>query len=291
MQVSAINTINNQVSDTVSTDSNGEYSLKLSKGKYIFIFKYDNSLYKATTYKVKGASEEECSYVVEGEYTLNGQKITGGATDEITLDGDLSNLNIGLISKNTFDLQIQKSVSKIIVKNSAGTKTYEQKDGTELAKAEIKSKYLKDSLVVIEYKMKITNAGSVAGYAKNIEDNLPATLTFSSEMNKDWYKSGTKIYNTSLANTLIKPGESKEVTLVLTKTMTESNTGLINNKASISVSSNIDGMEDKNNNDSQANVIISVSTGALVSYIAVVLGLFGILGISAYMFVRNVKKK
>ena len=291
VQVSAINTINNQVSDTVSTDSNGEYSLKLSKGKYIFIFKYDNSLYKATTYKVKGASDEECSYVVEGEYTLNGQKITGGATDEITLDGDLSNLNIGLISKNTFDLQIQKSVSKIIVKNSAGTKTYEQKDGTELAKAEIKSKYLKDSLVVIEYKMKITNAGSVAGYAKNIEDNLPATLTFSSEMNKDWYKSGTKIYNTSLANTLIKPGESKEVTLVLTKTMTESNTGLINNKASISVSSNVDGMEDKNNNDSQANVIISVSTGALVSYIAVVLGLFGILGISAYMFVRNVKKK
>ena len=139
--------------------------------------------------------------------------------------------------------------------------------------------------------MKITNNGSVAGYAKNIEDNLPATLTFNSEMNKDWYKSGTKIYNTSLANTLIKPGESKEVTLVLTKTMTESNTGLINNKASISVSSNVDGIEDKNNNDSQANVIISVSTGALVSYIAVVLGLFGILGISAYMFVRNVKKK
>ena len=209
-----------------------------------------------------------------------------GATDALTLNNNLSDINIGLVTKENFNLDIQKYVSKITVKNSEGTKVYDQKDGTTLAKAEIKSKYLKGSLVVIEYKFKIINNGDIEGYAKKIEDNLPTTLTFNSSMNSDWYTSGNELYNSSLANTLIEPGETKELTLVLTKTMTESNTGLINNKAQIAESSNTKGIEDKNQNVGSANVIISVSTGTVLNYIAIVLVVFAILTSGAYLFIK-----
>ena len=74
--------------------------------------------------------------------------------------------------------------------------------------------------MVVKYKFTITNEGVIEGYVKKLADYLPAELKFSSELNKDWYegKDGV-IYNASLANTVIKPGESKEVTLVLTKAM------------------------------------------------------------------------
>ena len=210
------------------------------------------------------------------------------ATDVLSLENNLTNIDIGLINKNKFSLDIKKYVSKIVVQNSTGTKTYEQKEGTTLAKAEIKAKNLKDSLVVIEYKIKITNVGEVEGYAKNIEDILPSSLTFKSSMNSDWYKSGANLYNSSLANTPIKPGESRELTLTLTKTMTESNSGLINNKAKIEKSSNSQGTENKNDSIGSANVIISVSTGALINYIVIVLVTFIVMGLLAYVFVKKI---
>ena len=209
----------------------------------------------------------------------------------MTLNSDLSDVNIGLVTKDKFNLDIQKYVSKITVKNSAGTKVYDQKDGTTLAKAEIKSKYLKDSLVVIEYKFKITNNGDIEGYAKKVEDNLPTTLTFNSSMISDWYTSGNVLYNSSLANTLIKPGETKELTLVLTKTMTEANTGLINNKAQITESSNTKGIDMEKQSTGSANVIISVSTGAMINYIVIVVATFIMLSLGAFLFVNYFKIK
>ena len=143
-------------------------------------------------------------------------------------------------------------------------------------------------MVVIEYKIKITNVGEVEGYAKNIEDILPSSLTFKSSMNSDWYKSGANLYNSSLANTPIKPGESRELTLTLTKTMTESNSGLINNKAKIEKSSNSQGTENKNDSIGSANVIISVSTGALINYIVIALVTFIVMGLLAYVFVKKI---
>ena len=97
---------------------------------------------------------------------------------------------------------------------------------------------------------------------------MPKTLSFNSNLNSDWYVSGDNLYNTSLANTKIEPGETKELTLVLTKQMTDSNTGLVNNKVSIAETSNDLGAKNESNDKGSADVIISVSTGALVNYVA-----------------------
>ena len=268
MVVDAMNAENGQVVASTKTQADGTYQFNLENGKYIILFHYDNSIYTTTTYQVKGASDTENSDAIEREVTINGTASTVGATDTITVDKDTSNIDIGLITRNTFDLKVDKYVSKITVTNNDKTTTYDQKENTTLAKAEIKSKNLNGSLVVIEYKIKVTNNGQLAGYARNIVDYMPSTLSFNSSLNSDWYISGNNLYNTSLANTKIEPGESKELTLVLTKTMTESNTGLVNNKAEITESSNEQGIKDETNDKGSADVIISVSTGALVNYIA-----------------------
>ena len=214
---------------------------------------------------------------------IGGNTITVGATDTITLDDNISNIDIGLITRSTFDLSLKKYVSKITVTNNSKKQIYEQKDNTTLAKAEIKAKNLEGSLVVIEYKIAVTNVGEVAGYARNIVDYMPATLNFNSSMNSDWYMSGNNLYNTSLANTKIEPGETKELTLVLTKTMSNANTGLVNNKAEITESSNELGIKDKTNDQGSANVIISVSTGALVNYITTTIFTLVVLAGLAYL--------
>ena len=70
--------------------------------------------------------------------------------------------------------------------------------------------------------------------------------------------------------------------------MTESNSGLINNKAKIEKSSNSQGTENKNDSIGSANVIISVSTGALINYIVIVLVTFIVMGLLAYVFVKKI---
>lgn len=268
IEVNAINAETGKVEATTKTGNDGTYKLDLVKGKYIIVFKYDTNIYGTTTYQVKGANDTENSDAISREISIDGNTITAGTTDTINLEKNISNIDVGLILRSTFDLKLQKYVGKITVKNDSKTSEYDQKENTTLAKAEIKSKNLSGSLVVIEYKIKVTNTGDVAGYARNIVDYMPSSLSFNSSLNSDWYISGNNLYNTSLANTKIEPGESKELTLVLTKTMTDSNTGLVNNKAEIAESSNELGIKDETNEKGSADVIISVSTGALVNYVA-----------------------
>ena len=283
IEVNAINAETGKVEATTKTGNDGTYKLDLVKGKYIIVFKYDTNIYGTTTYQVKGANDTENSDAISREITIDGNTITAGTTDTINLEKNISNIDLGLILRSTFDLKLQKYVGKITVKNDSKTSEYAQKENTTLAKAEIKSKNLSGSLVVIEYKIKVTNTGDVAGYARNIVDYMPSSLSFNSSLNSDWYISGNNLYNTSLANTKIEPGESKELTLILTKTMTDSNTGLVNNKAEITESSNELGIKDETNEKGSADVIISVSTGALVNYVATTIITLVVLAGLAYL--------
>ena len=102
-----------------------------------------------------------------------------------------------------------------------------------MAKAEIDAKLVNATSVVVEYKIKITNEGETDGYVRRVVDYLSSDYRFSSELNKDWYQSDGKLYNTSLANERIQAGETKELTLTVTKQLTENNIGLISNTAEL----------------------------------------------------------
>lgn len=262
-----------------TTNDNGIYILSnLGNGNYIAIFEYNNTQYSLTKYKVEGVSEAQNSDVRLNEISLEGKKQNIASTDVIKIeDTDISNIDIGLIELKDFDLKLDKTISKVIIQNSAGTSTKEYND-EKIAKAEIDAKQLKGTTVIIEYKIKVSNIGEVAGYARKIADYIPKDLQFSSEMNKDWYQADNALYSSSIANDKIEPGESKTLTLTLTKKMNEENLGLVNNRAEIVEAYNdlglsdinsTPGNQDKNENDySSADIILSIKTGKAV-YISI----------------------
>ena len=278
VQTNKIATYNNE-EITTTTGSDGQYELvNLPKGKYIVAFEYDTNKFMVTTYQAEGVDESINSDAVKASRVVDGNEITAAFTDSINLNNDKIDIDLGLAEAKVFSLKLDKTISKIIVTNKNGSKTYDY-DDSSLAKVEIPSKELSGSNVVIEYKLKVTNVGEIAGYAKTIVDYLPKSLTFNSGLNSNWYKKGNNVYTSSLSDTLIEPGESKEVTLTLTKKMTELNTGLTNNKAEIESAYNSLGIPntttDKNNegtsNAGSADAIIGVKTGTAASYVALTL--------------------
>lgn len=278
---------------SVTTNENGFYSFDtVAKGEYLVIFEYDTSKYILTTYEKDGTDSNNNSKVINKTITNSGEEKTVASTEVIKVDSNnIANINMGLQLAKNFDLKLDKYVTKVIIQNSKGTSTNEY-DNETFAKAEIDSKLLNGTTAVVEYTIKITNVGEVDAYAKKIADYISKDYKFSSDLNKDWYQSGDILYNSSLANEKIAPGESKEIKLVVTKQMTENNTGLINNTAKIVDSYNDLGLEDNNdNNSNSADLILSIKTGQVVTTVSLVITTIIIIGATAYIIGRFVLNK
>ena len=287
---------------TPATDENGTYTFsKISKGKYTVVFLYDTANYSATVYRKEGVDETQNSDAVDSKITLQGITRIAGITEEIEVkDSNIYNIDLGLVSNPKFDLRLDKTVSKITVQDSNGTNVYECND-TKLAKKDLVSKQIPNTTIIVEYKITVTNEGAVPGYVKKIVDYMPTEMKFNSELNRDWYTSESGIlYNSSLSNTVIKPGESKAVTLTLTKKMTEDNLGLYHNEAEIYEAYNDLGIKDVDSKEanktseeddiSSADVLITVKTGEVILFIGLAITIILIIGSSAYFIKKKVIK-
>ena len=284
----------------VTTNDNGVYILDhIGNGKYIVIFDYDNSAYALTKYKVEGVSEANNSDAMMKDISIDGENKKLASTDILELDNsNISDINVGYIKVQSFDLKLEKFVSRIIIQDSTGSTVREYNDET-LARAELDAKRVNGATTLIEYKIRVSNIGEVAGYARRIADYMPNDLKFSSELNKDWYQTQDGLYNESLANDMIQPGETRELTLTLTKNMTENNVGLINNTAEIDESYNELGVADINstpgnringeNDMGSADVLLGIRTGGAV-YIGITIGMIAVLGVITFVIIRKTRK-
>lgn len=280
-----VNSENGLIIKTVTTDSTGSYTFTgVENGNYLIIFDYDTVKYTVTAYRKDGVGEHVNSDAVTTKLEQDGRTRNGAITDVITIsNGSISGIDIGFVLADTFDLELEKTITKLTVQSVKGTTTniYEN---VNLAKTEIAAKFISGSTVYVEYEMKVTNKGDVAGYAKKIIDYLPEGMTFNSslEANSSWY-TGTdgNIYSTALAENELAPGESATIKLVLTKQMTEENVGIVNNLAEIYEDYNIFGISDTNStpgNKAQrendlgvADAVVSVKTGEVFIHISVII--------------------
>ena len=206
----------------------------------------------------------------------------------------MSNIDLGLTTKGIFDLELDKSITKVQTADGKNTKSTDlEKD--KITKIDVDGKRADSTNAVIEYTITITNKGNVPGYAKKVVDYIPEQLEFSSNLNKDWYMSGDVAVNTSLENEIINPGESKELKLILTKKVGEEVIDTITNKAEITESYNDQGLLDETSNEDQerssANVIVGIKTGGPVTYITLTLAIFAIIGCGAYLINKKVLNK
>lgn len=277
----------------IKTNENGTYEFdKIAKGKYIVVFDYNDEQYELTEYKKEEVSEEYNSDVIPNKINILNKEKVYAVTETIEIkDKDIFNINLGLIHLEKFDLSLEKNVSKIIYQNDKNTKVYGYED-TTLAKIELDSKEINNTQLIIEYEIKIKNNGEIAGYANNILDELPSGLEFESQLNTQWYMSNNKLYNKSLTNEKIKPGEEKKLKLVLTKNMTEENIGVIRNIAKIEEFYSQTGKKEnedlQNNNYGQADIIVSIKTGSIYMYIGFSILLASILLGGIYLIKRKV---
>ena len=207
------------------------------------------------------------------------------STPDNDVDGE-DDIDIEKIKVLYFDLSLKKWVTESIVTyNGKTTITQTGHTGDENpeppAKVEIRGSRIDKTTVKFRFKIKVTNEGEIAGYVKELIDYVPEGLEFVAEDNPLWREEDGKILTDQLKDTLLEPGESATVEIVLTWINSKDNLGLKTNWAEI--------YEDDNEYDSpdidstpgndvegeddidDAPVILSVVTGSAPTYITLAL--------------------
>ena len=284
-----------------TTDKDGNYEFSgLEKGTYLVVFEYDTLNYDATEYQKSGVNSENNSKARNKTLKINNQEKLVAITDRITIsDRSISDINLGLIMKDKFDLALEKLISKVTVENSKGTSEY-LFDDNKFGKIDLESKLLDSTVLKIEYKFIVTNQGTVDAYVNKIEDYKDDSVDFSDSNNIGWILEDGKLYNNSLTNTILKPGEKKEFKLVLTKKMTSDNLGVLANSAEITEAENIKGLKEydsilgnKNESEddySKVEILLGIRTGRVTVYTSLGLTIF-LIGISIYLIKKKIWNK
>ena len=279
----------------VTTGSDGRYTLTgLQEGTYIVLFEYDTNAYSLTTYKKSGVSDGRNSDVVSKSIDIGSGEKVYGVTDNIVIsDGSVGNIDIGLMVAAKFDLKLDKYITRVVEQNKNGTNVYTY-DYEDLARVDVNWKTINGATLVVEYTIRISNVGELQGYVSNIADYIPEGFEFNAELNKDWYEQGGTLYNKSLANSYIAPGDFAEVTLTLTKPLSENTVGTVyTNTAEILETYNQRETDDTTpeNNKDKADLILSISTGRAVTYIGLTIVVVAILAVGIILIKKKVLDK
>ena len=200
-------------------------------------------------------------------------------------------IDIDSVKVKYFDLSLLKWTSQTRVTLNGKTTvtdtgiTAETAKNENPVKLEVKESQIKKINIKYVYTIRVTNDGEIEGYAKEITDYIPEGLKFEQEDNPDWYViEGNKIGTKKIENTLLKPGESAEVQVILTWINGKDNFGQKINLAEISEDYNkeevpdIDSTPDNQVPDEDdiddAPVIVTIKTGVEQIYVGLILIIF-----------------
>ncbi len=202
-----------------------------------------------------------------------------------------------------FDLALRKWVSQAIliedgIQKEMDTDHYAEQDPEPVVKVELNKDRIENTIVKFRYQIRITNEGEIEGYATEISDYIPEGLKFNQADNPKWREENGKIVTDQLKDTLLQPGESATVEVLLTWINGDENLNLKINVAEISKDSNPSDSPDidstpNNKKDGEddmddAPVILTVVTGIAQTYIAIIAGAVLIFGAGALIIKKYV---
>ena len=198
--------------------------------------------------------------------------------------------DIEKIKVKYYDLALRKWVTEAIVTYDGKTTVTQTGNTAEMdpeppAKVEIRGSRMDKTTVKFRFKIRVTNEGEIAGHVGEISDYIPEGLKFIQADNPEWKEVDGKVVTDQLRDTLLEPGESAEVEIVLTWINGEEHLGLMTNVAEISeddgddIDSTPDNQKDGEDDQDDAPVIISITTGAadVYGYIGLAAGVLAIL--------------
>ncbi len=200
-----------------------------------------------------------------------------------------------------FDLSLLKYVTKAIVYENGTKKVVETghtgyENPEPVVKVDLQKANIKNVTVKFEYTIKITNEGEIEGYAQEISDYIPEGLKFDAEDNKDWKEVEGKVVTDQLKDTLLQPGESAEVTIILTWINNENNMGVKTNVAEISKDYNKYGTPDIDSTPNNkvpgeddiddAPVMLTVRTGMPKQYIGAIFTVL-VIATAGFVFIKK----
>lgn len=229
-----------------------------------------------------------------------------------------------VVKVKEFDLGLLKWVTKTIVSVDGKTTTTETgflpnqglteqvPDGKNIrmdknepiAQVVVDKKKINKTNIKFVYSIKVINEGELPGYATEITDYIPNGLKFVPEDNPIWVQSGdNKITTKTLENTLLAPGESKVLEVILTWINDEDNFGLKTNIAAITKDFNDFGDTDdidsrpeeidkttyqteQQDDDDLAVIILTVMTGSGATYFALSLAVLAIIA-TGVLFIKR----
>ena len=222
----------------------------------------------------------------------DGNEVTDkDSTPNEWIDGE-DDQDIEKIKVQYFDLALRKWVTKAIViedgKEVVRETGHKAEDDPEaVVKVDLKKSKLNKVVVKFEYQIRVTNEGQIAGSVEEISDYIPEGLKFVAADNPEWEEVDGKVVTDQLAGQIMQPGESKEVTILLTWINREDNMGLKVNVAEISKDYNEYGSPDIDSTPNNkvpgeddiddAPVMLTVTTGQEVVYLGITIAVLGII--------------
>ena len=150
-------------------------------------------------------------------------------------DPDEDDLDKEQVYVKYFDLALDKKLTKALVTVDGKTTELNVAPGDETIKVEVNRKKITSTSIKFIYNITVRNEGEIEGYATEVTDYIPEGLSFNKADNLDWEQvSARVITSNALAKTLLKPGESATIPVVLTWEEKEGNVGKFVNIAEIS---------------------------------------------------------
>ena len=319
------NEINKQYKWKILDENRNEVA-DISKAKYIVTDYLANDLIKAfdpqtmstldyrdvkVSFKVKAPTEKDGQIINYAQITKetddSGKDVKDrDSTPGKWVDGE-DDQDTEIIKLKYFDLALQKWVSKAIVIEDGKekvTKTGHTADMNPepVVKVDLKKSKVKNVVVKFEYQIRVENQGQIAGYAKEVSDYIPQGLKFVKDDNQNWREVDGKIVTNQLENTLLQPGESTTISVILTWINDSNNLGLKTNIAEISEDADdngnsitdidstpnnqVDGEDDQDN----APVILTIKTGETTIYTGVIIASIAIIGVGVFCIKKYVLK-
>ena len=165
--------------------------------------------------------------------------------------------------KQIFNLRVDKWVSGATIDGIPQIgQNYITKD--QLYKVDIHRTKTTTANVKITYTIRISNTGEIEGTVGEIVELIPDGYTYNQEDNEIYWEGTNRILTTdALKDATIKPGEVREIKIVLRWNKGENNFGEKDNIVTLTNISNPAGYEDinKEDNSDKSEMIITISTG------------------------------